>query len=204
MNVYGSWAPIPRDKGVNWSRESLDLGSRFSRQVAARFEGEQVRAYAILPRDRESIDVADFSHSAQIGEADLLLGRFLQSLAAAFDGILVVDDDLARRGDPRLEGVSYVDDRVIRWVDLQSAPGDLTRLVRTGASGYPLNAFVCANTGGHAFHPPAGPLSEPDVVLLAGEVRMVIHSIFDTESFLLLVIDDEVNAVLESFAYASE
>jgi len=34
--------------------------------------------------------------------------------------------------------------------------------------------------------------------LLASEVRLVIHSIFDAESFLLLAIDDGIEELLES------
>ncbi|WDM41844.1 hypothetical protein KV395_00545 [Microbacterium luteolum] len=166
--------------------------------MAGRLDPDRVHAYAILPRDRAGIEVADFARSVGVSDADRVLGKILQALSAISDGILVVDDDLARRGDPGLDDVSFVDDRVIRWLDLRSAPDELTRLIRIGASGYPLNAFICDNSSGEAFRPSARSLSESEVDLLAGEVRLVIHSIFDAESFLLLAIDDGIEELLES------
>ena len=204
MHIHGAWVPISRGQAMAWSRESLDQGSGISAQMAARLDHELVHAFAIMPRDRAGADVADFARSAQLGDADLLLGRFLRSLSATSDSFLVVDDDLARRGDPGLDDVSYIDDRVIRWSDLQSAPDRLTRLLRTGASGYPLNAFVCGAQGGHAFRPPSGPLSESDVELLVSEARVVIHSIYDAESFLILVIDHELKELLETHTHAAD
>ncbi|WEK61155.1 MAG: hypothetical protein P0Y60_17920 [Candidatus Microbacterium colombiense] len=142
--------------------------------------------------------MSKFSQSARIGGADRFLGRVLRELSTRADGILVVDDDLARRGDPGLDRASFIDDRVIRWGDLHSEPRDLTGLIRTGASGYPLNAFVCGSGDRQAFRPPVGPLSESEVALLARQVQVVIHSIYDAESFLLLAIDDKADSLLAS------
>ncbi|NJI58284.1 hypothetical protein HCX50_02445 [Microbacterium oxydans] len=145
-----------------------------------------------------SLEASPFSQSARLGDADSVLRRIFRGLPAVSDGILIVDDDLSRRGDAGLDGVSFVDDRVIRWEGLQSPPEDLTRLIRRGASGYPLNAFTSGNRQGHTLRPSVGSLSDSDVLLLASEVQVVIHSVYDAESFLLLVLDEEVNAFLDS------
>lgn len=200
LPARGTLVAIPRDRALSWSRDCLAQGSRVSRQVAERIDREYVNAYAIVPQDRASLDIGDLSISARIGDGARVLEGVLHRLSAVFDGILAVDDDLARRGDPGLDDVSFVDDRVVRWIDLHSAPDDLTRLIRIGASGYPLNALVCGDTDGEAFRPAAGPLSDTDAVLLASQVRVVVHSIYDAESFLLLVIDENANVTTAEVA----
>ncbi|WP_435749017.1 hypothetical protein [Microbacterium sp. PMB16] len=157
-----------------------------------------MHAYAIVPQGQAGIESADFLQSARLGDADYLLGTFLRGISAFFVGILVVDDDLARRGDPGLDDASFVQDRVIRWSDLRSAPEDLMLLIRRGASGYPLNAFICGGEGSEPFYPQSGELRESEVNLIASEVRVIIHSIYDAESFLILVFDDRLNAFLKS------
>lgn len=198
MHVHGTLASVPRALGLDWSTESLDQGSRVSRRVLSRLDREALHAYAIVPEGRVSLEASPFSQSARLGDADSVLPRIFRGLPAVSDGILIVDDDLSRRGDPGLDGVSFVDDRVIRWEGLQSPSQDLTRLIRRGASGYPLNAFISGNRQGQTLRPSVGSLSDSDVLLLASEVQVVIHSIYDAESFLLLVLDEEVNAFLGS------
>lgn len=67
-----------------------------------------------------------------------------------------------------------------------------------GASGYPLNAFVCSGTVSGAPSPSAGALADSDVAALAAAARILIHSINDAESFLLLAMDDGAHAFLEA------
>lgn len=197
MHVQGSLVSIPVKQALDWSKESLDQGSRLARQAAGALDRETIRAYAILPRGGAVAPVPEFSRSARIGNADRILGETLTRLSV-LTGILVVDDDLARRGEPGLDGASFVDDRAVRWVDIRSTSNELTRLIRIGASGYPLNAFICQSEEGRAAGVPAGSLSRLDVLRLASEVRVIIHSIFDAESFLFLVVDDGYNSIFES------
>ncbi|WP_292761994.1 hypothetical protein [Microbacterium sp. UBA3486] len=197
MHVHGRLVSIPVKQALDWSKESLDQGSHLARQAAGALDREPIRAYAILPQDGAAAPLSEFSQSARIGDADRILGETLTRLSE-LAGILVVDDDLARRGDPGLDDASFVDDRVIRWLDIGSASNELTHLIRIGASGYPLNAFICHSEGGRAAGLSAGPLSRPDVLRLVSEVRVIIHSIFDAESFLFVVIDDGYNSIFES------
>lgn len=197
MHVQGSLVSIPGKQVLDWSKESLDQGSPLAQQAAGALDRENIRAYAIVPRDGAVAPVPEFSRSPRIGNADRILGETLTRLSV-LTGMLVVDDDLARCGDPGLDGASFVDDRVIRWVDIRSTSNELTRLIRIGASGHPLNAFICQSEAGRAAGFPAGSLSRLDVLRLASEVRVIIHSIFDAESFLFLVIDDGYNSIFES------
>ncbi len=52
-------------------------------------------------------------------DADVVLDRVVDALALTGATTLVVEDDLARRGDPGLYGqVAFVRGRVLRWADL--------------------------------------------------------------------------------------
>lgn len=199
MYVHGTLSPISKSRGIDWSRESLDQGSPLSIQVLKTLESADVQAYAILPQGEAGMSLDDFKSSARIGDANLVLKTILSELSSRLVGVLIVDDDLARRGDPGLDDASFVGDRVVRWADLHSPPEGLTRLIRRGASGYPLNAFVCESEYGHSVKIASGTLSEQRVASLANGVRLVIHSIFDAESFLILVFDDRLKDFLDSF-----
>ncbi|MDF2559839.1 MAG: hypothetical protein K0R99_1285 [Microbacterium sp.] len=191
---------VPLEQSTAWSRDSLDQGSLLCRLVAERLEGPEVSAFAIARHDRDDSESGDFSHSAGIADADRTLTEVIRQLATEFSGILVVDDDLARRGDPGLEGASFVDDRVVRHADLASEPEVLTRLLRMGASGYPLNAFLCSGMVRGAPSPSTGSLADSEVAALTAAVRIIVHAIHDAESFLLLAMDDGARAGLEAIA----
>ena len=54
-----------------------------------------------------------------------------------------MESDVARRGDPGLDDVAFVGDRVLRWVEWNCDPVAMVGLLRRGASGYPTNASGC-------------------------------------------------------------
>lgn len=104
--------------------------------------------------------------------------------------LVVVEDDLARRGDPHLEGVAFVGDRAIRWLELGEDPSLVAQLVRTGGSGYPLNAFVCGSGAGDLGLISDRVLSTEAVSVVARSVTTIISSAFDAESYVLLAVED--------------
>lgn len=192
----GMLAAVPLHPSIEWSKESLEQGSRLAQMIEARIDPVKTRAYGIIPQAAAEDTPRAFSHSARIGDADRILGLILRDLAAMDNALLVVDDDLARRGDRRLDDASFVDDRVVRSASLNAPSGDLTRLIRRGASGYPLNAFVCELSDADEAPARLGQMPESAVSLLAETARIVIHSIYDAESFLLLTLDERADSFL--------
>ncbi len=75
---------------------------------------------------------------------------------------------------------------MLRWEELQTDPSRLTQLIRSGASGYPLNAFVCDERGRTVLQRAGGSLSTVDALSLAQSVQVVINSVYDAESYLLI------------------
>ncbi len=125
----------------SWMSESLTQGSRLANQVMAHRQISVLR----LVRSDERADLPS-SLAAGIG-SDSATADHLASVAIILERsnggrTLVVEDEMARRGDEFLEGAlcCFVDDRVLRWTDLFDP--DAESLLRCGSAGYPLNAMI--------------------------------------------------------------
>lgn len=145
-------------------------------------------AFVVTRPTPEEPELDDVSRALSQEDVDAVVQHILRALAAG-GGTLVVEDDLARRGD-RLDGVAFVGDRVLRWADLTTDVARATRLLRLGASGYPLNAFVSRLSAGSLFLRPGQTVGEDEVRALAQSVAVVINSVYDAESFVLLATPD--------------
>jgi len=177
-------APVDFDRAADWVRDSLAQGSEFSIRVARRLS-DLPQAIVIGPPLGDSQVLDGHGRGISQVDADVVLDRVVDALALTGVKTLVVEDDLARRGDPSLHGqVAFVGGRVLRWADLSRAKA--SRLVRTGASGYPLNAFVCRADAISLSLTPERELSEADAVALAHSVCAVVTSVYDAESFVIL------------------
>lgn len=146
------------------------------------------RVIASLDDLRPGLD--DFGRHIRRSDADAVLATAIQTMASNGGHLVIVEDDLARRGDPHLEGVAYVGDRAIRWLELGEGPSLVAQLVRTGGSGYPLNAFVCGSGAGDLGLISDRVLSTEAVSVVARSVTTIISSAFDAESYVLLAVED--------------
>ena len=82
--------------------------------------------------------------------------------------------------------VAFVGERVLRWVDLSLHPDGAARLLRTGATGYPLNAVVCMNSPDALGLAAGKVLTEIEISSLAAAACAVITSVYDAETYLVL------------------
>ncbi|MFK3835756.1 DUF4265 domain-containing protein [Microbacterium sp. NPDC087868] len=187
-----AWHEPVIEDAVAWSRRSLEGGSALCEQVAVRLaEVESARVIAPVV-DAAALD--DFSRGVHLDAADAVIDEFLSAMADA--DVLVVEDDLLRRGDRWVEADSaYIGDRVLRWTALDSSPSSL---LRAGASGYPLNGFVCDRSA-KPLLVEGGEPSEEDVTALAGSVRAVVNSAYDGESYAVAEMKREKSPA-ETFA----
>jgi len=176
--------PVASEVALRWVRESLDQGSMLSARVADRLS-DGVEASVISPSGVGTVNIDGSSRGINRREAEVVLERYLSVSRPVHDGVLIVEDDVARAGDPELADVTSIADRIIRWIPTDGEPEKWSTLLRVGASGYPLNAFVCAPPAGDRLAGAGRRLTEADAATLAGCVTAVINSVFDAESFLI-------------------
>ncbi|HTZ43213.1 MAG TPA: hypothetical protein VMB79_05070 [Jatrophihabitans sp.] len=175
-----------------WARESLADGSELAmlvRDRLAEFSTALVIAPALSPSMSISID--DRGRGMHTSDVDLALRPLLESFRQAGARTLIVEDDLARCGDPRLPAkVVYAGDRVLRWCDFIPGAQDPVRLLRTGASGYPLNAIISSADAGALDLTPGRTLSYENLRRVSAAGGAVITSVYDAESYLILVTEN--------------
>ena len=179
--------PVDPEEARRWSHQSLEQGSLLSLSVERRLDrplsagvlmpGKALRAPGLL--------LDDESKGLDLGDAY----RALAALVRETSGVLIVDDDISSRGDPGLDDAGFVGDRVIRWAPSSSEPSELIHLIRMGASGYPFNAILCDADAASGLKL-GGTLDGEDCVRLADATRLIIHAVFDAESFLVITLDE--------------
>lgn len=100
----------------------------------------------------------------------------------------LVEGDLARRGDPGLEGnIVFVEDRILRWKELGRDVGPAVSLLRTGSSGYPLNAFVCSGMAAGMGLIAGSQLDATIQGSIVESTVAIIVSAYDREAYVILL-----------------
>jgi hypothetical protein len=187
-DIFG--VPIDTRSGAQWVQSSLTGGSVLSTLVSRRL-GDFAVARLLAP-EVVSTGIAsvldDESRGILTSDVNLLTGRVLERFALAGVRTIVVEDDLARRGDAVLDhDLAYVEDRVVRWVNLLGDPVDGVRLLRSGASGYPLNAYACWLSPGELGLESGRNLEERERESIVASTCAVLVSVFDGEAFVTLM-----------------
>ena len=178
---------IPNDSAREWVMESLAQGAQISARVASLVATTPGRAVLLATDDPEPGERRSFQtgHLISHSQRDRLTAKFLAGLASTGPMTLVVED-LQRRGDRHVqEQAAFAEDRVLHWAVV--ADGDQSEAVkrlRAGASGYPLNAFLCERPP-PAFGLDAGAELDADALDELGEaVKLVIVAAYDAETYL--------------------
>ena len=99
---------------------------------------------------------------------------------------LLVESDVQRRGDRFAHGadVAFIDNRVVRWVDVGTSSEDAAGLLRRGATGHPLNAFVCEDSASDLGLIAEGEVGDEVLKAIVASLIAVVVGAFDTESFV--------------------
>lgn len=191
--------PIDVGSGAQWVRGSLGSGSILSTLVSKRL-GDFTAARILVPEEALaglSGLLDDDGKGVQTSDADLVAGRVLEKFAAAGVQTVVVEDDLARRGDASLaQDVAYVQDHVLRWADLTNGPVGGAQLLRGGSSGYPLNAYACWLSPVELGLEPGRDLEEKERESIVASTCAVFVSVYDAEAFVVLM-SPELGVCLE-------
>jgi hypothetical protein len=182
---------IDDDVAGSWLSDSLAQGFEISTAVlkTIAFNTGNFRSFIAASDQLCQTNLAEGgvakSQVAQVG-----LAQYLDELANGLASCVVVEDDLRRRTDPTVAphsiSTAFIGDRIVHWCELERGTGtDCVDVINKGASGYPLNAFVCKKSaadlglvdGREAVKDFAGQVAES---LLA-----VVVAAFDAETFLV-------------------
>lgn len=143
-----------------------------------------------LPRSDGPTSLDDHGRGVHPSAADYLAQQVLCRFAASGNQTLIVEDDLARRGDPGLQEAAFVGDRVLRWRELGVEAKQAVRLLRSGASGYPLIAYVCRGASADVGLEAGTLLDSKKQAALVDSTVAILVTVYDAEAYLLLMSHD--------------
>jgi hypothetical protein len=182
--------PLALNEAAGWVRGSLAQGSTLAMSVAEQLAALST-AWLVVSEQADlqgAIRLDDVSRGLDIRDVDLAAHEVLASFGRAGVRVLLVEDDLARRGDPNLgPDVGFVGDRVLRWADIGESPDLATSLLRGGSSGYPLNAFACRSRAPVLGLIPGSELSAESQAKIVGSTDAVIATVYDAEAYVTLL-----------------
>jgi hypothetical protein len=184
--------PIATAEAVDWVRGSLAQGSMLAMYITQRLEA-LTSAWLVAPvvAGQQVPGLDEHGHGFSTREVDALTGKLLAALAEANVGVVVVEDDLARRGDPNLgHDVLFVEDRVLRCSEIRQESAQAASFLRRNSSGYPLNAYVCRGSAAELGLQPGVDLNAGHLALIADSTRAVIASVHDGEAYVVLLHSD--------------
>lgn len=180
---------VEPERAFDWVRGSLGQGSDLARLIGARLSTLSTALLLVEPSRLQGPGPIfdDSGRGVPTAEADELVKRLLATAARRAKLTLVVEDDLARQGDPRLGQVAFVGARVLRWEAVDDQATSAVTLLRRGASGYPLNAYVCQGTAADLGLSADLQLSPMQQERLADSVLGVLVSVWDAEAFIAVI-----------------
>lgn len=183
---------LPHQQGRDWVVQSLSNGHEVSAAVLAATPLASGRFLALVsPQVTDERD----THLEEGGvtdskSADAALTSLLDGLITGPAGCVVVEDDALRRADPAVAlgelPTAFIGEHVLHWYDFASSSNsDAATVIRAGATGYPLNAFVLTR-GSHDLGLVQGAsLPRSFAAEVAQNLAAVIVSAFDAETFVI-------------------
>jgi hypothetical protein len=199
MNVRGVSTAIDAGVAMDWVRGSLAEGSALAMSMTWQLNS-LTSAWLVAPDGSTLAPLLldNQGRGIKTRDADLAAARFLACLSHHGDQILLVEDDLARRGDPRLDDeVAFVEDRVVRWSEIEADTSHAVALLRSGSSGYPLNAFVCHASARQLGLGPGGQIDDACQASIVESVDAVLVSVYDAEAYVALANADLISTAVE-------
>jgi len=182
---------IETGRAITWVSDSLAQGSRLSRIVQSRVH--QMKYATILGAPEPvpyELDNRRRGVSSIASDSDAV--RFLEASRKLGFHTLLVEDDMARKGDPHLPKDSgFIEDRVLRWTEIRPGARAAAHLLRDASAGFPLNAFIVRRSVGH-MNAVRGRQLDSVVESVGADVGGVIVAVFDGESFLTMTADEVI------------
>ena len=176
------------DEARYWAQESLEGGSAVAeclRKQLDRFTDAQI----LGPVEGPAFTARNARVGRQIDsdKSDLLAGEFMRDMRNYGGVILLVEDDLWTKHDGDLSGeAAFVGDTLIRWTRLDASYARAAKLLRSGASGYPTNAYVSSRDETSLQLKTGWSLSAEQVSALCSSTLALVVAAFDAEAWLAL------------------
>jgi hypothetical protein len=170
-----------------WVGASLAGGGELSAHIVVRLDdfvaGAVMVPPSLLPAPLEFDNVGG---RVAATTTEQVTARWFADLATRRTTLLV-EDDLGRPGDPRAGEAAVLGTTLIRWMPLTPGGGAAAaRLLRTGSSGYPLNAFLCAGDSADWDLSPAAAVAPRHQKQIALATVGIVTTVWDAECFLAL------------------
>lgn len=181
---------VETERAFDWVRRSLAQGSDLARLIGARLS-KLSQALLLVEPSRVQGPGPIFDDSGRgipASEADEVAKCLLATTARKAKLTLIVEDDLARQGDPHLGRAAFVGARVLRWEEVDNQTISAVTLLRRGASGYPLNAFICQGTPPDLGLSADLQISPTQQERIADSVLGVLVSVWDAEAFVAVIL----------------
>lgn len=180
---------VETERAFDWVRGSLAQGSDLAGLISARLSTLSKALLLVEPSRVQGPGpiLDDSGRGIPSSEADEVAKRLLATAARKAKLTLVVEDDLARQGDPHLGQAVFVGARVLRWEEVDDQATSAVTLLRRGASGYPLNAYVCQGTAPDLGLTADLELSTMQQQRLVDAVLGVLVSVWDAEAFVAVL-----------------
>ncbi len=170
-----------------WMADSLSEGSALA-IASVRLVTEHGSVQVLIQSEPATGERSPLNESIGLraSDADLRLTSVLEALVREGSRTILVEDDLSREGDPQISGqVAFLDGRVVRWHDLRESCRQGADLARTGASGYPLNAFV-SNRDPVALGLSGGQRLDSEFVeSFLGSISAIVVAVHDAETYVV-------------------
>jgi hypothetical protein len=178
--------PVEQVAAFEWVRRSLEQGSSLA-MLMSQHLGSLTFARLLVPAVGGQFILDDRGRGIPQRDSDAIVRALFQCLGPDVLKSLIVEDDLARRGDPSLgSDVAFVDDRALRWCDMDDAVA-AGALLREGSSGYPLNSFGCRASPAELGLAGGRTLVDVDKERIIDSTELVIVSVYDAEAYLVLM-----------------
>jgi hypothetical protein len=177
---------VERDTASDWVRGSLAQGSSLAMLMSRRLQ-MLTSARLLVHHAGGAVVLNDHGRSISSADTDAMAHQLFARVGAEAVKTLIVEDDLARRGDSSVEAdVVFVEDRVLRWTGLGDA-ASAGALLRRGSSGYPLNAFVSREPADVLGLVPGHTLTKDEQARVVDTTELVLVSVYDAEAYLVLM-----------------
>ncbi|NYE96460.1 hypothetical protein FHU41_002710 [Psychromicrobium silvestre] len=149
------------------------------------------------PQGKSVIEVDNTSRLIEMNHSDTVAENVMKRLALCGMETLIVEDDIPVRNDSSLGEIAYLDETVIRWRSFSDSPKDLVTLMREGATGYPMVAYV-SNVSSEELKIESGvTITVDQQSKISATIQAVIVTIYDAEAFLMLGQQSTISKVIQ-------
>jgi hypothetical protein len=186
MNQDAKRYKLSEDEGRSWFTYQLKQGFDLSAAVLTACLFDQGSFETFIPATANVADV-EFPKAPDVPGSEAALARYLEKVVPQGGGCVVIEDDMQRRADPRIEApAAFLGDRVIHWCDFDSESGEkAVEAIERGAFGYPLNAFVVAKSAVDLGFVDGEQVPSDLPTQIVSSLLAVIVSAFDATSYAL-------------------